>query len=410
MRKTVISVLRLLNGAMIVTSLLSLVTMVMPYLDIEPKYEHLPTFLHGLSILIPVTVTFVASRRCTSFAMFLLFAGLSLVPVFFLSPTVVEKIIFLLLSVAVIGVRIHGWYKGKEDLLSRPVLFVLVLFGFLYLVGTGTDNELMMNLNLYTLLAYTLLVIVHMNLDRLDEYLLVHQGITNVPTKRIGRINAWLLVFFMFLALMVIIFIPLTGLGNVLAVLGKLLGLLIIRLFMLIMGWIKPDTPTLEEEAEGIVSEMDGLPQSDNSPLWIRTVLIIAISVIFAIVVITILFFAIRALIDVIKRLYRPKSDENYELEFLGAAKDQKSAAREKARKDKPGFFDFSPNAVIRKQFRRTVERKKKVDSPSYTPDELLTFAKMPEDEKREVLHELYEKARYSEEGASKEDVARLKA
>ena len=51
----------------------------------------------------------------------------------------------------------------------------------------------------------------------------------------------------------------------------------------------------------------------------------------------------------------------------------------------------------------------KHIDRTSYTPEELEEFAEVPADERRALLHGLYEKARYSEDGCTRDDVQALK-
>ena len=76
----------------------------------------------------------------------------------------------------------------------------------------------------------------------------------------------------------------------------------------------------------------------------------------------------------------------------------------------------FNPNTTIRKKFKKQIQQGSHLNKKagnfipvSLTPLELEQYAKLPDDDRTQLLHSLYEKARYSKEGCSKEDVASFK-
>ena len=73
-------------------------------------------------------------------------------------------------------------------------------------------------------------------------------------------------------------------------------------------------------------------------------------------------------------------------------------------KKEKFKMLDMSPNAVIRRKYKKTIKSK-------LTPEEWMTPSEM---EKRgkfsiDLLHNLYEKARYSENGCTQADKEAVK-
>lgn len=88
---------------------------------------------------------------------------------------------------------------------------------------------------------------------------------------------------------------------------------------------------------------------------------------------------------------------------------DTYETVREKRRRrDRPGLFDRTPNAAVRRRYRRTVLRAaKEPPQPWMSPAEAEAHAKLSGDD-ADRLHALYEKARYSPEGCSKQDAAGL--
>ena len=77
-----------------------------------------------------------------------------------------------------------------------------------------------------------------------------------------------------------------------------------------------------------------------------------------------------------------------------------------------PPLFSFHPNAYIRKKYKKTIQKGSKSNSDiptSYTPTELEHYANLDETNETTTLHNLYEKARYSKQGCTKEDAALIK-
>lgn len=67
-----------------------------------------------------------------------------------------------------------------------------------------------------------------------------------------------------------------------------------------------------------------------------------------------------------------------------------------------------SPNAIVRKMYKKKIKFGIKSIIPNWaTPYELETLAQWQEKGSESMLHELYEKARYSKEGCLKEDLDR---
>lgn len=87
-------------------------------------------------------------------------------------------------------------------------------------------------------------------------------------------------------------------------------------------------------------------------------------------------------------------------------------------KKERDSLFSmlFNPNTTIRKKFKKQIQQGSHLNKTagnsipvSLTPLELEQYAKLPDDERTHLLHALYEKARYSKEGCTKDDVASFK-
>ena len=406
MRKHIIEGLKHLNGALILLAVLSAVSSAPALFGLSQK----ECFLRSLSIMIPLAVSLFAVRNCRGMAVYLLLCLLSIVPVFLIGATILNRIMFLLVSLIVIALRTVGRVRDQDDALSCPSVGILAIFVILYLAGVLMENPYLKTVNFYAAFTYTILVLIYLNLTRLSGYLEVHKNISNVPFQRIGRTNTWVLSIFLGLAVAGMILLPMTGLENLIRAGGRAILALIRR-----MGnkGQAPDADletVIDDGAQG--TDMGSMPDFgpvSETPVWL-TALYKGLTVVLLVgTSAAILYLLVRVIINVVRRFYRPMRENSDEEEFIGPV-DEKESLEITGKRNLPGFLDFSPNAQVRRQFRRTVQKKKKVDSDAYTPDELLSYAEVPEGEFRSILHTLYEQARYSKDGVTKEDVRRLKA
>ena len=87
-------------------------------------------------------------------------------------------------------------------------------------------------------------------------------------------------------------------------------------------------------------------------------------------------------------------------------SEDERTTVRERAQKrDRPGFLDRSPTAAVRRKYRKTLLHAAKEPPARWmSPAEAEAHAKLQND----ALHIVYEKARYSEKGCTKDDLTAI--
>ena len=118
-----------------------------------------------------------------------------------------------------------------------------------------------------------------------------------------------------------------------------------------------------------------------------------------------------------VHRFYKPAAVTGDIQEFINE-ETESTFLQDSQKNERDSLFSrlFHPNTTIRKRFKKQIQMgihsdKKTSNSipVSLTPLELEQYAKLPDDERTQLLHALYEKARYSKEGCTKEDVASLR-
>ncbi len=406
MRRKILYSLRFLHGVFVWIAVLSGISEIFSLF--QP--DQAAAFLRGFIIFVPFIATGIAIKKVKSIFTFLLISLISMVPVFFVGATIAEKVIFLLISVIVMVIRIVSRVREDDyDPFLAPMLGVLVLFVILYIIGTLTHNDLVTTVNYYLVFAYTILIILYKNMASLDGYLAYNSSVENIPVRQIRKNNSMIMAVFMVMVVLMMIFLPMTGMSNLIILAGK--GLRAALIF--ILGLFSKEKA--ETVAEEITEQMgQDMPENfsglvDDTPAWV-TALYNSLSIAMGVAVGILLFAAlVAAVYRLIKKFYRPNFDNNDEAVFLDPIQTPDDMDRA-GRFHRPLWLSFDPNSVIRKHYRKMIlKRKKHIDRNTYTPEELEEYAEVPESEQRTKLHRLYEKARYSSEGCTREDVQTLK-
>ena len=109
--------------------------------------------------------------------------------------------------------------------------------------------------------------------------------------------------------------------------------------------------------------------------------------------------------------LKRDRKDEGDVVEFIKKEEKEIVAIKKYRSKRKDYKVEQSTNAIVRKMYRRKIKsgiQKGKIPTWA-TPYELEILARWQEKGSESILHQLYEKARYSKDGCEKEDLNRYK-
>ena len=150
-------------------------------------------------------------------------------------------------------------------------------------------------------------------------------------------------------------------------------------------------------QKDGIFGVYDtdiNLPQFETGSLHINWNIVgkVLISVVAAVVII-----ALAVILRNLAQNFSASALRNEEKDTIESIRDEE----EKLTAEKRGFMpDFSPNAYVRRKYRKAVRAKNYSPSPWQSPEEIEFAAGIDS----EVIHHLYEKARYSKEGCSAED------
>lgn len=391
--------------------------------------EYLFYFFHSFLLVIPFVVTARGEKKMKHFVSYL-FAGIICAAfLFFLGIHFLEKLYLLVLSVIIMLVRIPSRLHKTDDyeivdenvtksggLLDSPSAGFLGYFVLLFFICALLKKPEPQNLIYWLTFVWLADFLVYINLRSLNSYLYSRRGIANLPGKQIISTNRALMMAFSILALMVMLVLPLIPLDHIVSSIG-----IAIRDFL---RWVfshfsSEDQAVVETVAESLAPSGQSAMLGDvkPTPAWLKMLY----DIIFAVIAFAVSAGALvgigYAILLLVHRFYKPTATSGDMQEFINE-ETESSFIQNVEKKSSDSLFSslFHPNAAIRKRFKRQIEKgsasNKKAGNAipvSFTPSELEEYAGLSDDERTRLLHTLYEKARYSQDGCTKEDVSLLK-
>ncbi len=353
----------------------------------------LPAFLHGILFAIPVALSYYAGERLPGLWQFLL-ASLAISG---LSWLFLGNVAGLFLGAAVCFFRGRARLQEVkvESAFDVPHVLVVLLFLFPFGLSAALGLPLLQKLSVFCAAFYLLLWLCFLGVRRIEDYIELNQGISNLPAKRIGRTGGAALAVFFLLASALLLPAAWNSFGDVRIDLEK---------------WNQ--RPQVAYEMKGLAPQTDMgtdfselLGLENTEPLFQIPPFVSYLF--YALCLGGVAALALYGIYRIFRSFRSSFTDSRDVVQFLsGRDEDEKEPASEKRRGKRPAFLDHSPNALVRRRYRRTILKAARERPKGWnTPREIEQEAGVSQQE----LHELYEKARYSPEGCSQADVRALK-
>lgn len=301
---------------------------------------------------------------------------------------------------AAVPVALVCFFRGKNRLSEEPVesmmdrpsppLTALALAPFFYSALDG--SPLLQKLSLIWAALYLLLCAAYRGIQRLDHYLELNRGMAGLPARRIARTTGLALAGMLVLAA------------------GLLLPALTLEDSYLRIDPSPPERTSavrLEEitpASGGMEMNMaEALQQEFGEPPKMNPVVQFILGAVLCVIGGG---FGVYLLYLVIRNFRGTFVDQRDVVQFLGRDTEDEEEPLPQERVRGPAVWDRSPNAQVRRKYRRAVLRSAKEAPPQWaSPQEIETRAGLEDSQ----LHRLYEKARYSQEGCTSQESRSLK-
>lgn len=378
--------------------------------------EYLIYFFHSFILLIPFCTTAWAQKHVKHLLSYLLLGLAGTAAVFLLGMNFFEQLYLTVLAAVIMLARIPSRLHDSPGLLDAPGPGFLGYFVLLFFVALLLKQEAPQTLVYWLTFVYLADYLLFLNLTHLNGYLHSRRDSANLPGHQIVSTNRALMTLFFVLVILFMLVLPLVPLDRVVSAIG-----IALRDFL---RWIfshfsEEEQAIMETAAQTLAAEAqtEGFAETAATPAWLQMLYDILFGVITFVVCTAAIAGLIYAIILLFHRFYRPMAENGDTQEFIDEKADDLFIREQKDKKREPFLSSlFHPSMIVRRRFKKQIRKgtasgtKGAVSIPEpLTPSELEEYAGLPDSEETRRLHELYEKARYSREGCTKEEAASLK-
>ena len=388
------------------TYLVLLAIMTIP-IALQTYTSNLILMAKTLFILAAIIILFFAERYCRSIFSFLLI-GIPLLIIPYLIQTNGIDFFYQFAAVIILIITYAMCRLGSSiPWVQEPNIYYEGVFLVIYFLGIYLENSFLKNCMVYYAMGYLLIMLLYTNLTNMGTFLKLNREVANLPAGQIKSVNRIILLILLIVTIAAMLLLPISGLGNVITGIGLFLFNLlkwIIRLFRSDDG--EPvESVGLQEQPENKLFDLQRENASNSSWLleFFTTIAFFAATVL-------ILAAIIYGIYYVICHFYRPATDGDEKLFLKKSSINETQIFLSKSTKGKFEKIGKDPNGTIRRIYKKAIKKRTTQAPPSsFTPTQLEHFSKFPDTEDSKKLHQLYEQARYSQVGVTKEDVVAAK-
>ena len=368
-------------------------------------------FLHAAPLYAAAVISAAAIAGQAHLASYLL-TGTAVTAALWLLPFGLIVRICLAVGSAVLFLgRIPGRLAGEKGFFSQPTPFCVIPFAILYIAGLSIGIPPLCRALNGMIFAYLINLYLYTNLTELNAFLIQNLETANLPGGQIRSTNRILMGVLLGIAAAAMLILPRVGLDRLILEAGRLLSRLL-RVLLSHRGE-KEVLPVETAPAEEAMQN-PGFGEPAVTPAWLEALLNVLSVIVTILVIAGLLIAAAAAVIALFRRFYRPIRENDDEREFIGMQ--QADPITKAGQTGRRSFLSrFSPEASIRRIYTAAIEKGRKKHRPKEeipkcaTPKRLEDLAEIPAGDRRDALHRLYEKARYSGQACTRADLEEMK-
>lgn len=403
MKKWPLRIIYYLTGFLMLSSIHCLIVGIVSGGSIE-------TFLHSIIYLPAIMLLSEGQKQAKYFWQFVIVA----VSVIIITRVVLgivtdgsfEKVLGTVLLVAAAALYFYARSKKAECFLETPEYYYLGLYLLMWFLERQYPSELLKEYAVIGAGCYLLLCMYKTNMDEILQFIDLNEKLERFPEKRLLKSNLLMMGFQTVIVGCGMFFILSTGadgiFGKVAAILRRFMGWL--------LGFLESDADAAGSEVSGGTAIMPIVEAKEQSAFM--EMLLKILDILSWAFVIGLTLFVIYKILKKFYQLYLEfdlNSVENGdEIEKIYTVQTKEEKRRLTKQKTENLRWDRSPNAKIRKHYKKRVLKDlKEPPAPYMTPEEIEQRVDMSVD-KKQVFHTLYEQARYGNVDCSKENVDKM--
>ena len=364
-------------------------------------------YLYPLLIIPILLVAYIARRLSKNIVTLILFH----IPLFILpwifSSNSGYSIIFTIFIIAILGFSLSYWCNSKtKEILAKPKLGVITIF-ILLLLSVTKSGSFSYNLTFYMGVFYIILFYILKYLSGLKSYIYYNSYLEEFPIHKVIKLNNSFIFSYISLGIIGTVLIKIFRIDqlliNIFGPFLKYLYGLFASLIDYIVKMINSEIPAgevlpeLSEKASKVTNNMDST---------LLKIIITLISIGLLIMIIIIIVGGIYSLLKSNFTKYQCSNDEVTFIDDLPTTSFFKRFIRRELK------YDNSANGLIRKYYYKKISQYKKKNKElkdSLTHLEINHEVNVCYGDNISTLTKIYEKARYSSQECTKDDLNKLK-
>lgn len=351
-------------------------------------------------IVLPILLLIYYAKLKVNKFILLLTAHIALILISIIIPINTNfKILLILIILGKLFFSKGYFYnKDKKPIVSSSLLIYELIFIVIY-ISSLNINKLFRSIILICGLVYLIGYYLVKYMLGIKEYIKYNSYLTYFPIKNILKINNYCLLLFFIIGIILTIAVTLLKLDNYLLILISPIINLCLSLLSKINLNPRYYEPPDSHNDELLFGSTSYISNTNSNPTFINT-----ITIIFFIIA---LFFIIKALVNYIKNMQRKVNLASDEISSLNN-NENISLFNLKSTLT----FDNSPNGKIRKYYyKKIMKLKKNIKSinKTLTHIEISNEVEKNSNENINTLTSIYEKARYSNNPCTKDEVTKAK-
>lgn len=284
-------------------------------------------------------------------------------------------------------------------LFSNPIPAHLAWFVCQYALGLILRATLYWRFIFFLTVADIFVLFSYRYLSRLDEFILENQKTASLPVLTIKKIHR--ILFVIALLLILLFTLPAVFYGREPLAESSEYTSPPIEISEESDGGNYSGTINYDPVLPPVIAESN---DQIEPPVWIGYVVKAMLFILFAVFIIVLIIAIYHAIRHASENFAVENEDE---IVFLDSGEDDQRTRTRKKKKPHEGLL--SPNMQIRRRYKKTIKKSTEGIPDSWaTPTELEIHAGLNRSDEMQKLHLYYEKARYSREGCTKEDLRQL--
>lgn len=396
MKKWPLRIINYLMGVLILSSIHCTVTALVLAKDRG-------TFVSSLIYIPVIIILSEAQKRTKYFWQYIIWAAISLGYIHLFSRSDFERKLGITLTFVAVILYFYARAKKADCILDTPGYPFLGIYIVMYFLERQYPSRLLETYAVIGAGVCFLLCMYKTNFDEMEQVFDVNEKLERFPEQRLLKNNLFMMMIQTLIVIAGMIAALFTGIDGVIDKIGEVLKRLILWILKLMESVVEGgETEFIDGEKELLYIEVG------EQSLLMQIILKILDYVSTALVIALVVYFVFK----VLKKLYQlylefdmNSSENGDEIEKIYNVQTKEEKRQLKKKKEERLFWDRSPNARIRKYYKRRVLKElKEAPRASLTPEEIAKDVEMT-NEQKQIFSAYYEKARYGNESCTKDEM-----